>query len=172
MLHERALHVMPILIAVALAGCVGPGLGLGADDPGTGPLTENRTVDQGVELTATIDPGSAAPDEPVDTRFRARNVGDEPVRYREGCWNEWSLEIVAVEGDDRYRYPQATCQGFSQEKLEPGEVHEAAFEMAPDDWSSERSPPPGMYRLDVGFAFQDRGPRDVTTTLRLDVTEG
>lgn len=168
----RSRHVALLVLTIALAGCVGSGLGSGSDDPGTGPLTENRTVDRGIELTATIDPGSVAPDEAVDTRFRARNVGDGAVRYREGCWHEWSLSIVAADGDEEYTYPEIRCQGFSEEVLSPGEVHEHAFEMAPEEWSSEGTPSAGLYRLEVGFDFRDRGWTDVTTTLRLEVTGG
>lgn len=172
MLPDRTLHVAWIVVAVALAGCVGSGVGFDADDPDTGPLTENREVDHGIELTATIDPGSVAPDEPVDVRLLARNVGDEPVDYREGCWHEWSLRIVAVEGDEAYGYPEVRCQGFSMERLEPGEEHGFAFDVAPEDWTSGEAPPSGMYRLETAFDFRDRGWTNVTTTLRLEVGSG
>lgn len=166
---RRAVLLVAVLVASpALAGCLesGPAPGSGGD-AGEG---DHVFEADGLVLRLDRDREAIEPGERVHVNASVTNEGEAAVAYREGCRHEWSVAVLDEGGDEvNWSRPMATCEGFSWERLDPGESlpfpHEEGAKPFPwngtiwdgEDWVDAD---PGRYRMAVTFEYEPDGNED------------
>lgn len=147
----RYLLTVASVAALLLAGCTGPA-----------PDDDTRPADGG---SPGLAPGSVETDadaRPIPEGWNLSahtiNQGTRPVDYRQGCGHEWDWEIVDPD-EEPVPMAGATCLGFSEAELGPGETVDFAFHWDETRWNDTAGDyervEPGTYVFRIAFLYDD-----------------